>query len=272
VRDSESAFFGVVKFASIRFPEQTTLFGPIGQKIDVLLAELSIIGQDGSASAQLLGLLVLGATAWFVPGLPANRLSTTIWPTLLIVNLLPYNTFSQYVCIVVPFVALEAVVVLSHFGRAGHAQRVLAPGLLLYAVMGGLDVRRFNYSGADVIGVSGDPPAWRIDQALAVAREMDSYHVPVALSWWPGYFVTSKTPVIPELANHFAFHVTNRLTEQQRRKLVLLSEDELYAAILQKRYPLAVLGNCGVPPWYERLTQAYRIDKIIGNTSLWRPQ
>jgi hypothetical protein len=272
VRSFETAFFGVFKFATIRFPEQTTLFGPISQKIDVLLAELSIVGQDGAGSAQLLGLVVLGTTAWFVRDLGPNRLSATIWPTLLLVNLLPYNTFTQYVCIVVPFVAVEAALLVGRVFQSGLPRPALATGLVLYGALGYLDMQRFVSTGASVIGVWDNPHAWRISHVLEVARQVDSFRAPQAVSWWPGYFVTTQTTVIPELANHFGFHVTERLSAEQRRKLVLISEGELQDAIGKKQYPLVVLGNWAGAHWAERLTQTYKVERTIGYVTLWRAQ
>jgi hypothetical protein len=272
VRDFESAFFGIFEFISIRFPEQTTLFGPVQQKLDTLWAELALVGSDGSGSIQLLGLVVLGLGAMLTPGLRRNRLTATVWPTLLFVNLLPYNTYIQYVCIVVPFVAVEAAIAVAPWASKPSTLRTLAPGLLMYAALGWLDLRRFTETGAGVIVVAQAPAAWSIEQVVHVGDAIDSYRVPEAISWWPGYFVSTQTHALPELANHFAFHVTGRLDTERRRRLTLMSEPELHVAITMTRYPLAVLGNWAGPGWLGALTTTYKVDRVVGNVSFWVPR
>jgi hypothetical protein len=269
MRDFESAFFGVFEFVSMRFPEQTTLFGPLTQKIGIVLSELSLSGADGSGSTQMLGLTVLGLAALFHRAWADNRLTASIWPTLLLVNLLPYNTFTQYVCVVVPFIAVEAVVVLAAFASSTAILRALLPGLALYALLGAFDFDRFTTSGQGVIGVDPNPGAWRLEQVIRVGEEVDRYHVDAVVSWWPGYFVATRTHVIPQLANHFAFHVTGRLDASRRRKLVLISEPELYAAVIGAQFPLVVVGNWVAANWDGALVVGYRLDRIVGNARLW---
>jgi hypothetical protein len=272
LRDYETAFFGVFEFASMRFPEQTTLFGSVEQKLGVLLEELALRGQDGSGSVQLLGLVLLGTIALLCKDAMPNRLTAGIWPLLLFVNLLPYNTFSQYVCVVVPFVAVEASVALAAFLPRHALWRVLAPGLTIYALLGALDAVRFTRSGTLVIGLGAHPGDWRLSQVHNVAAQIDKYGKPEAMSFWPGYFVTTRTRVIPQFANHFAFHVTGRLDAERRKKLVLMSEQEVRAAFVNGRFPLVVIGNWVFIDWNAALGVRYQLDGNIGNAYFLHPR
>lgn len=272
LRDFETAYFGLIEFATVRFPQQTTLFGPLSQKLDILQVQLSLLGSYGAGSTQLLALVLLGTTAWFVRGLPRNRLTASIWPTLLVANLLPAYTFSQYACLVVPFVAIEAALMLSKLAPTAAGWRLLVTASLLYAVMGVIDAHRYCNTGLGVIGVSLNPPAWKLAHVLRVSRVIDSYQVNEAISWWPGYFVTSKTHAIPELANHFGFHVTERYGAPRRRRLVLISEGELAARIAGRRDPLVVSGLLGEEGWLALLGKTHRLDRTLGLVSFWVPR
>ena len=277
VRDFETAFFGIFEFASVRFPSQTTLFGPWEQKYDTLLAELGLVGQDGAGSAQLLILVFLGVIAWTLPGLTKNRLTATVWPTILVVNLLPAFTFPQYVCLVVPFVAIEAGLALSRF--AGHLSvgaaprlRLLLPVLAVFAAMGVIDLRRFCITGVGVPGVGGYPPPWDMKTVTEAARVMDGYHATNVASFWPGYFVSSQTRVIPELANHFGFHVSGRYDEARMKRLHLISNEDMSKSIVQKSYPLIVDGNWHGDRWKTQIELHYRLDRVSDNVRFWVPK
>lgn len=272
LRDFETAYFGVFEFATMRFPEQTTLFGSWSQKLGILLAELSFEEADGTGSTQLLGLVVLGLVALFARPAAPNRLTMGIWPLLLFVSLLPFNTFTQYACVVVPFVAVEAAVALSMFVPQRAFARAMLPSLTVYTLLGAFDLHRFAYTGAAVIGVAPTPQNWRIEQIIEVGKQIDTYQVDEAVSFWPGYFLSTRTHIIAQLTNHFAFHVTGRLSERRRQKLVLMSEQELAAAMLQARFPLVVVGNWVLANWNDTLSVKYKLDRSVGNAQFWIPR
>jgi len=273
VHDFEAACFGILEYASIRAPHQKTLFGPPDQKLDTLLNELSIVGHDGTASIQLLGVVVLAVTAWFLPSLQRNRLSASIWPTLLFVNLLPFPTYSQYTCLVVPFAAVEAGLALYTLRSARIPLLAYAPGFLLYLALGAMDAQRFVATGKQVIGVWQRPAAWKIHNVETVARSIDDYGADAAVTWWPGYFVSSHTHVIPELADHFGFEVADRVSAKRRRRLTLKSHGELHAELAQARYKLTVLGDGIGAPWRTVLTKRYQLVQTVpGVATLWTPR
>lgn len=272
VRDFETAYFGVFEYATMRYPEQTTLFGSWAQKLDTLLMELSLRGMDGNGGTQLLSLVVLGLVAMLARETTPNRLTTSIWPLLLFVNLLPFHTFTQYVCIVIPFVAVEAAVGLATFVPQRAFTRAMVPSLTMYALLGALDIDRFTNSGDAVIGLQPTPQSWSIENIIAVGDQIDAYQLDEAVSFWPGYFVSARSHVIPELANHFAFHVTGRLDANRRKKLILMSEQEVTAAILEARFPLVVAGNWVLADWNSSLAVKYKPDRSIGNAYFWTPR
>ena len=276
-REFETAYFGMFEFASVRFPNQTGLFGDWGQKLDILLLELAIVGNDGAASAQLLILVFLAVSGWFLPGLPRSRLTSTVWPVLLLANLLPAVTFSQYVCICLPSIAIEAALTLTAWAEKMGAGpfivlRTLAPALLIYLSLGVIDVRRFCVTGVRVPGVDGNPVPWEIETVEQVAERIDSYPEGLVAGFWPGYFVSSKTRVIPELANHFGFHISGRYDAARMKRLHLLSTQRMASTIRQRRYSLVVDGNWSFGRWDAQLLSKYRVDQSLANVKFWIPQ
>jgi len=273
LHDFKAARFGILEYASLRAPHQTSLFGSPAQKLSTLLGELSIVGADGAASTQLLGALVLAVTAWLLPGLQRNRLSASIWPTLLFVNLLPFPTYSQYTCLVVPFAAVEAGLALHALKSERIPLLAYAPGLLLYLTLGALDAQRFTVTGEHVIGVWQRPQAWKIPNVEAVARSVDHIGTTEAVAWWPGYFISSRTHIIPELADHFGFEVADRVSKKRRRRLTLKSSGELQTELTQTRYKLVVLGEGIGAPWRPILNKHYQLTQTTpGVATLWIPK
>jgi hypothetical protein len=191
--------------------------------------------------------LLLAVAAALSSTTPRNQLSTYLWIALLVASLLPTPSYPQYFCLLIPFLIIDAVAILSAISPpALHRLRpILIPTGLAYLGLGVYDAHRYLGSGWLVPGVVLRERAarWSIPTVERVATAIDAQHVPEAISWWPGYFVSSRTRIVPELANDFGFVVAGRLAPAERRRLHLVTHGEVAAWIREQRYSLVVAGN-----------------------------
>jgi len=84
---------------------------------------------------------------------------------------------------------------------------------------------------------------WSIPTVLTVAQKIDAAGKPMGASWWPGYFVTTRTPLISTLANDFGFRAAPRLPPQERRRIGIVTHDEVVGMMDQHVPPLFVRGK-----------------------------
>jgi hypothetical protein len=64
-----------------------------------------------------------------------------------------------------------------------------------------------------------------------------------AISWWPGYFVESRTRIFPRLENPFGLWYAARLTPDRVSRYHFISHPELAAHIKAHTAPVIVLGR-----------------------------
>jgi len=180
-------------------------YQPAQQEGDVAVGSLPRPGEV-AGSLQFLGLTVAALWALLSPYSGRNRLSCYLWLALFLTSLVPSPTDPQYFCLLVPFLVVEAMVALASL-RAWRAWALLAVLALPYLILGARDSQAIHNHGEAVPGVwtQDRVPRWTIATVLTVAQKIDAAGQPMGATWWPGYFVSTRTPLIPTLANDFGF-------------------------------------------------------------------
>jgi hypothetical protein len=230
--------------------------------------------------------LLIGAVASALAGWMAHRrprsVATYVWPAILVGSLLPNPFHPQYLCLLVPFLAIEVGVLLGLLLDASvqRASRALALVAILggmtylgyHGTVGDIERRRFTEHGSNVPGIwsSKRAPNWRIQVVEAVAKAIDAHEAREAASWWPGYMVTSETPITRTLANDFGLRAAEALTPDERRRYHVVNHAEVGDMIKQRRPRIFVEGNWAARPWADLLpTSGYRVRAEIANARLW---
>ena len=271
LRDHQAFIFGTVEYHALRDVRSAGVIGDWSQKRETLLSILGIESPDGGGAIQFLGLVLLALGSLFSSATPRNSPFAPVWLTLFVVSILPTPSYTQYFCLLVPFLIVEAVVLLASLPTP-PLRPVLALGLAAYAALGVADVRRFLVTGANVPGLwSADRLArWRIPQVVAVARAIDEQNLPVGASWWPGYFVSTRTPIHVDLANDFGMVIADKVTEPRRRRFHIVTHGEMGAMIDRHDPPLFVEGNWAYTPNAQLLpARGYQLARTVGPVRIW---
>jgi hypothetical protein len=236
-----------------------------------MLAVLPFEGSEGTFSVQLLELLVLAAASALSRATRPNRLTTYAWLALLPASVLPTPAYPQYFCLLIPLLILDVVEVLSTIPLT-RLWPFLIPAGLAYVGLGTFDGYRYLVSGARVPGVVSTDriPRWSISTMAKVAQRIDARGAAEAISWWPGYFVATKTSIVIELANDFGMVVADKVPERERRQLHIVTHHQVAEWIRARRAPLVVAGNWTARPESDLLPQAgYTAIERIDNVTLW---
>lgn len=268
--DPRAFWFGTIEFINFRLLHQVTFFGRIDPKIDVLFATFTLRGSDGGGTVQFVGLFVLGLASLLSPRTAPNSLMGSMWITMWVANLLPQPTFTQYTCVLIPFIAVEAVRFVStlDWDAIGHP---LWGALVVYLLFGAYDVYRYTVSGVDVPGVTRTQPkeGWRISTAVAVGRKVDEIGAAEAGATWPGYFVSARTPLVMELGNDFGVRAGERLSASERSRYHVMSYADMSALIASRRIPVYVMGNWPLPFTGQLTAGGFRQSARVENAVIW---
>jgi hypothetical protein len=277
--------FGTFFYHRIREYGQNSLFGSAEAKLPSILKTLGLDSHASYSERQWMGLAILAALALLLR-LRARKPSESPagWVALALVgaSTLPNPFLSQYLCLAVPFLAIEggrllASLLDADWGRKWRlwpvAVAAAAVGYLSYhGWVAHYDRGRFLHNGGGVPGIwsSGRVARWRIETVEAVAREIDTNHIPIAASWWPGYFVSSRTPIVVELANDFGFRVADALSSDERRRFHVASHSEVGDMIVRGQPRMFVEGNWATHPWAAWLPEhGYQLRERIENVRVW---
>jgi hypothetical protein len=254
VQDRQALFFGTVEYHALRDVRSAGAVGDWPQKLATLLSVLGLEEPDGPGSIQLLGLVTLALASLVSRATPRNSPFAPVWLALFVTSLLPTPAYPQYFALLVPFLVVEAVLFLATL-PARELLPAIACGLLCYGALGYQDARRYLVTGAGVPGLwSHDRLArWSIPHIRAVGRAIDEQHRPLGASWWPGYFVGSRTPIAVDLANDFGMVIADKIPEARRRRFHIVSHQEVAAMIHRHAPPLFVEGNWAYRPVSEQL-------------------
>jgi hypothetical protein len=277
--------FDTIQFHAVREYGQSSAFGTFAGKWNVVRKALGFHAKSTMAERQLMGLQIgaalSGLTRWIAPGRRGSA-ATYVWPAILVGSLLPNPFHPQYLCLLVPFLAIEVGLLLGTLldACARRANRPLALVVLVvgttYAAyhggVGAIERRRFTEHGTNVPGIwsSKRAPNWSIAVVEAMAQAIDAHEAREAASWWPGYMVTSETPVARPLANDFGLRAAEVLTPDERRRYHVVNHAEIGDMIRRHRPRIFVEGNWAARPWADLLPMnGYRVRAEIANARLW---
>jgi 4-amino-4-deoxy-L-arabinose transferase-like glycosyltransferase len=243
--------FNIVQNQVIR-----TDFGFLGwmeQKRDVGLQLLAINSADGVSSFQFLVLFLLNLVSVVSGALTRERpslMSLTAF-SLILVSLMPTPVYTQYFCIPIPFMIVGAVAFLASLARETHGRRLrhlFASVAVMYVLVSPLDLYRYTVGGDFVPGVvsRADVINWKLPTIRAVSRAIDQEvraDRPVAISFWPGYFVETKAVILPGMENHFALMFAGRVQPPEIAQFKLMSYPQLASHFRNHTTDVIVVGN-----------------------------
>jgi hypothetical protein len=249
LRDHQAFLFGTVEYHALRDVRHAGVIGDWPQKWATLLSILGIEGAEGPGSTQFFALLAGGVTALVAGKRSDNSLFAYNWMALLVISILPTPSYQQYFCLLVPFLIVEVVVLLATVeGPRLEGPRfgtVLVVGLGAYCLLGVFDAWRYAVTGQEVPGVilRERVPRWRIGTVRQIARAIDQQQQPVGGSWWPGYFVGTRTGLALDLVNDFGRVVAESVSPERRRRFHIRTHAEVTDLIRAHDPPLFVEGN-----------------------------
>jgi hypothetical protein len=274
VRDHQALLFGTVEYHALRDVRNRGAIADWPQKWVILRSILGVEGGDGPGSLQFLGLLVGALGALVSRDGNRNPLFAYHWIGLFLVSLLPTPSYTQYFCLLVPFLIVECVTLLAA-AEAPRLSPLLGVAVAAYCALGWLDVKRYIVTGEGVAGIFSPDraPRWEISLVRQVSRAVDEQNRPSGGSWWPGYFVSSRTPMAIDLANDFATVIADRVAPERRRRFHIRTHAEMAAMIAHHDPPLFVEGNWAFRPIADVLPRAgYTVAATVGPVKIWTYQ
>jgi hypothetical protein len=249
--EPETFLFNIIYVHAIRSP--WGFFGYLQQKLDIALQLLSVNSAEGVTSFQFTALLLVNLASWVSSAITRERpsLATMILVPHLLASLVPTPTYTQYFSMTVPFLIVNAVTFLAKlFAECGGARlrHVFATLLAAYILVAPLDVYRYTVGGVNVPGISYNREArnWTIPTIRAVGQAIDREirpERPVAISFWPGYFVETRASIFPKMENHFTIDFALSMTPRDVRKFNFMSYPELVGNLQIHTVDVVVLGN-----------------------------
>jgi hypothetical protein len=270
LRDWHNFYFGTWIYHSIREYGQNGFVTNWPNKKETLLTVLYLDRTRFPGSLQFLGLTVVALLALLWPRLRRNRLSSYLWPVLFVVSLVPSPAEEQYFCLLIPFLVMEAVEVFASL-RPAKAWPLLAVLGLAFAILGALDLERYLVTARGVPGVvtRDRVPRWSIPTIRTVADKIDAANCAEGASWWPGYFVSTRTPINLQLANDFGFRAADHVSAKERRRLGIVTHAEVVAMMERKSPRLFVAGNWTSVPMNLFAQKGYQEVASFQNVKIW---
>ena len=271
LRDWPNFYFGNWTYHSLRDFGQAGFVKNWPNKKETLLSILYLDQERLPGHLQFLVLTVAALWALVSPFSSRNRLACYLWVALFFTSLLPSPSMPQYFCLLVPFLVVETVEGLASL-RAWKAWALLAALAIPYLILGARDIKRYTTTGVAVPGVWTHDRVvrWAIPTVLTVAQKIDAAGKPLGATWWPGYFVTTRTPLISSLANDFGFRAAARLSPQNRLRVGIVTQEEV-AGMMDRHVPaLFVVGNWAAWPAAGELPRkGYRLVDSFENASIY---
>lgn len=256
--DGELFLFNIVGHHMVR--SEFGLVGWFAQKLDVVLLLLGLEPSEDILSFQFDMLLVLDVAlvATLVRLRERPPLALAVAAVLILASFVPTPVYTQYFTMVLPFMIVTACLFVARARaelaatappalRRGFAY-LLAAVFAAYVIPAPLEVYRYTADGTSVPGIHFAPDArnWTIPTIRQVGRAVDELMPAgrdVALSFWPGYFVETRTRMIHGLENHFAPLTARAMTADAARRRQLMSYADIIRHLEQRTVPVVVLGN-----------------------------
>jgi hypothetical protein len=88
-------------------------------------------------------------------------------------------------------------------------------------------------------------PEWQLPAYHQVAATIESITAPdeAVLSFWPGYVFESRRRYYPDMENHFAYRVTEKLDTERRQHFHIPSRNDALEAVSKGSVKVVVLGG-----------------------------
>lgn len=284
VRSPRAFVFDTLRYHAVREYGQDSLLGTFAAKLPAVLKTMGLDALASYGERQWMAFAIVAVLAAVARVCWGNR---SVSPALLVAlvlvaaSVLPNPFQSQYLCMAIPFFAIEAGrllgSVLDHVARQHRRWNVLvaavAAGYLVYnGWVACYGRHRFLHTGVAVDGIESTDriSRWRISTVEAAARAVDEQNIAAGASWWPGYFVSSKTSVVVDLANDFGFRAAAVLSPEERRRLHVVDDSEVAEMMSRHQPRLFVEGNWASYPTASKLPLAgYRLRATVANVKVW---
>jgi hypothetical protein len=233
-------------FDNLRYHGEKTTHGLIGEPGQKIRTAANLVGFGKTDHALGLQFALLAVATGIALWALRRRLplAAGVGALLGVACFLPTPTYVQYFCVVVPFMVLTVAEVMS--------PRALALGLVPYAV-----AAAFAYAHL----VDTSPllkPSLASVRKVSDVVERQSAPGEVVLSSWPGYLVGTHAESWPDYSNHFAPAAAAHLSPAEARRVHVVSETRLEAAIAARRPRLVVYRNWVTTPPFARWDDALR--------------
>ncbi|MCG5053873.1 MAG: DUF2029 domain-containing protein [Myxococcales bacterium] len=269
---TEALWFGVVEYHGMREAGQNELIGNFRQKWDILRGLVVPERMEGPSDIQFSITLALALVARASRSTPKGFGAAGLaWISLFVVSLLPTPSYPQYFSVVVPLMLADSFAALGQ----RRLRAVWAPVSILasfFVAMGAAEVARYTTTGINLPTVWTPDRAerWTLKTMRKVGREIDAQGIDEAASWWPGYFVNTKTTIVRGLVNDFGLRVANRVTPEKKQQYHLVSHEDMAGMIQAQKPRLFVEGNWAATPVANLLpAHGYRLSSSHANVRLW---
>ena len=250
--DPETFMFNVVGNELLRdqvFPMNE----PVSWWTAKTLPAMMLFGLSGAttgATRQFLFLALPCFAAWisYVRSRQRLPLASLIAICLFAASHVPTPVYTQYFCMLVPFLLVDAVVFMARLvgeDSTSQLRYLVAVGMAAYILSSPVDVYRYTVT-ADLLEGRSNPADWRISTVRAVGHSIDRHlrpGRPFAISFWPGYFVETRAAILPGMENHFALFYANHLPPRQIEQFKLMSAGQLQWQLRTRNVDVVALGN-----------------------------
>lgn len=224
------------------------------QKISAPMTLLAINSGERVISIQfLLFLFPLNLGSWISSAVSRERLTlaSSIAILLILASFIPTPVYTQYFCMPLPFLMVNAVVFCASLTRdvsAPQLRHFFASLATLYVLLSPYDFYRYTIGGEQMPGslVYADAVNWQLPTIRAVGQAIDRElrpDRPFAISFWPGYLVETKAAILPGTENHFALMFADRVTPSEIVQFKLMSYPRLLWHVQRHTVDVIVLGN-----------------------------
>lgn len=250
--DPGTFVFNVVGSQIIR-----THYGIVSWWDQKTFAPMQLVGirfAEGTTSIQFLLLFLVNLGAWVSSAVARERLplASSIAILLMLASFVPTPVYTQYFCMPLPFLLVNAVVFSAALAREASGLRfrhVLATFAAVYVVLlPPYDFHRYTVSGQQVSDIFATEDAfnWRLSAIRAVGQSIDREFRqgrPFVISFWPGYLVETRAAILPGMENHFALMFANRISPTEIARFKLMSYPELGWHLQRHTVDVVVLGH-----------------------------
>lgn len=262
----ESFWFSNVGYHVLR--SNLLWFESLKQKMTILRTILGMRETQKFSGVQFPLTLVAGAFSYIGMLYRKSRadMALSIAVALAAVSLVPTPSYVQYFCVLVPFLIVGIVWLL----QVVVAARVLSPYAVsvlclvfsyYYFLPVPSDINKYTGTGRGVLTILGPRDAKTLDAMGKVAAAINDVTDPGerVLTTWPGLLVDSHARPYRGLENHFGLKKGHKVPSEQRGKLHVISQNDLWNILVEGRARTVVLDRRLVRKQYSQALSMYDV-------------